>query len=200
MRHIIVGISGASGAQIGISTLQVLATKSDIRTYLILTDAARKVVEAETALPLETLCSLAYETFDVHDIGAALASGSFHRDGMVVVPCSMKTLSALASSYTDNLLVRSGDVCLKERKPLVLVVRETPLHQIHLENMLKLARTGAIILPPMLTYYHNPQNINDMTNYVVGKILDSLGIENTLFRRWAEDPIERVVAMVEEEG
>lgn len=181
---LIVGISGASGAIYGIRLLEVLSRESDIEVDLVISRAGEMIIEHETEWRLEDVNSLADYFYDINDIGARISSGSFKRDGMIIAPCSMKSLSALANSYADNLLTRAADVTLKERKKLVLLVRETPLHLGHLRNMERLTEMGAIIFPPVPAFYHKPQTIQDIVDQTVGKVLDIFGVEHDLFQRW----------------
>ncbi|MDP2937088.1 MAG: UbiX family flavin prenyltransferase [Dehalococcoidia bacterium] len=185
---LVVGISGATGAIYGIRLLEVLRNVPDMESHLVISDAARRTIEHETDWTMQEVQALATEVYDNADIGAAIASGSFRVDGMVIAPCSIKTMSALANSYNTNLMTRAGDVTLKERRPLVLVVRETPLHYGHLKQMLDLAQTGAILLPPVPAYYHKPKTLDDIINHTVGKILDCFRIEHHLFMRWKGMP------------
>ena len=164
---LIVGITGASGAIYGIRLLEVLSLHREVETHLIISEAGEKNIRYETDWKVEQVKALADFCYDIHDIGARLASGSFKRDGMVIAPTSTKTMSALANSYTDNLLTRSADVTLKERKRLVLLPRETPLHLGHLRNMEKLAEMGAVILPPVPAFYHKPQTIHEGRNPIL---------------------------------
>jgi 4-hydroxy-3-polyprenylbenzoate decarboxylase len=179
---LVIGITGASGVIYGIRLLEVLSGKKDVTTNLIISDAGAAIIKHETDWSLEKVKALADACYDIDDIGSALSSGSFKRDGMVVAPCSMKTLSALANSYTDNLIARAADITLKER--LVLLVREAPLHLGHLRNMVRLTEMGAIIFPPVPAFYHKPQTIGDLVDYTVGRVLDLFDIENSLFPRW----------------
>ena len=181
---LIVGITGASGVIYGIRLLEVLKTK-EIETHLIISEAGEINIRHETDWKLEDVKELANYSYDINDIGARLASGSFKRDGMIVAPCTVKTMSALANSYAENLLIRAGDVTLKERKNLVLLVRETPLHIGHLRNMERLTEMGAIIMPPVPAFYHRPKTIEDIIDHTIGKLLDVFGIEHNLFQRWA---------------
>ncbi len=169
----------------GIRLLEELSLRKDVETHLILSEAAEKNIHYETDWTIEKIKSLATHVYDVADIGAAPSSGSFKRDGMVVIPCSIKTMAAMANSYNENLLVRAGDVTLKERGRLVLVVRETPLHLGHIRNMERLTEMGAIIFPPVPAFYHRPKTIQDIVDHSVGKILDIFDIEHNLFRRWS---------------
>jgi 4-hydroxy-3-polyprenylbenzoate decarboxylase len=186
MERVIVGISGASGAILGIRLLEVLS-KYDLETHLIVSDAAKRTIEIETDWRVEDVEALANQVHDFNNIGSSISSGSFKSKGMVVIPCTIKTLSAIAYSFNTNLLVRAADVILKERRRLVLVPREMPLHRGHLEAMLKVHDLGGIILPPMLTFYHKPKSVEDMINYLIGKVLDSLDIPHNLFKRWDEN-------------
>lgn len=180
---IVVGISGATGSIYGIRTLEALK-KLGIESHLILTDSAKKNIDMETAYTVRQVEALADVVHDNKDIGANIASGSFKISGMVVAPCSIKTLSALAHSYNDCLLVRAADVCLKERRKLVVIARETPLHVGHLKLLTAVAEMGGIILPPMPAFYHLPKTIDDIINHTVGKALDQFDIDHNLFRRW----------------
>jgi 4-hydroxy-3-polyprenylbenzoate decarboxylase len=183
--RLIIGITGASGVIYGIRLLEILSKKKEIETHLIISGAAEVNIRGETDYELEDIKALANYNYDIGDTGARLSSGSFKRDGMIVVPCSIKTMSALAYSYTQNLLVRAGDVTLKERKKLVLLVRETPLHVGHLESMERLSRMGAIIMPPVPAFYHKPKTIEDIILQSIGKLLDMFDIEHDLFPRWS---------------
>ncbi len=182
--RLVVGISGASGVVYGVRLLEFLRNRSDIETFLIVTKAAEKILEVEAGLSIKEVTSMASHHYDVNDLSAPIVSGSFKTDGMIIIPCSMKTLAGLAAGYSDNLLLRAGDVTLKEGRPLILVVRETPFNVIHLRNMLGLARMGVCILPAMPAFYIKPNSIDDLINYVVGKALDSLGVEHNLYKRW----------------
>ena len=182
---LVVGISGASGAIYGIRLLEFLSQMSAIETHLVISKAAEKTIELETDYGIEAIRRLARFYHDANDIGASIASGSFQRDGMIVAPCTVKTLSALANSYSDNLLVRAGDVTLKERKPLVLLVRETPLHLGHIRNMLNVTEMGAIVLPPVPSFYSKPKTIDDIINQTVGRALDLVGVKHNILERWS---------------
>jgi 4-hydroxy-3-polyprenylbenzoate decarboxylase len=175
-KRLVVGISGASGVVLGIRLLEKLGG-TDWETHLILTDPAKQVIEQESGRELEELYDLATRVYEPGDLLAPMASGSFITHGMAVVPCSMKTLAGIACGYADNLLLRAADVCLKERRKLVLVPRETPLSLIHLENMRRLALAGATLLPPVITMYDKPRSIDDLVDQIVGKVLDALGID-----------------------
>lgn len=185
MKKIVIAISGASGAIYGIRLLEELNT-AGVQTHLILSGAAMETIKMETTCSLEELEKNAHYYYANENIAAAPASGSFLHDGMVIAPCSMKTLSAIAHGYADNLINRAADVTIKEQRKLILITRETPLSAIHLENMLKLARLGVFIMPPVTSFYHRPQTIEDMISQLTGRILDKLGIENSLVRRWPE--------------
>jgi 4-hydroxy-3-polyprenylbenzoate decarboxylase len=183
MTSIVVGITGASGVIYGVRILEVLS-KLEIETHLIITQAGLKNLEFETNYTKNILASMASHVYEEVDLGASLASGSFKVGGMVVAPCSIKTLSAIANSYNNNLLVRAADVTLKERRRLVLLVRENPLHEGHLELMIRVARRGGIIMPPVPAFYHHPKTIEDIINQTIGKVLDLFSIDAKLFRRW----------------
>ncbi len=159
-----------------------------IETHLIMTAAAHETIRLETTRDIAEVEALASVTHKVDDITSKLASGSFHTDGMVVIPCSMKTLGGIASGYAENLVLRAAEVTMKERRPLVLVVRETPLTLIHLENMVTVARAGAVVLPAMPAFYHKPSSISDIVDHIVGKALDALGVEHHLYRSWQGAP------------
>jgi 4-hydroxy-3-polyprenylbenzoate decarboxylase len=190
MAIIILGISGASGAVYGIRLLEVLSTIEGIETHLIISRAGEINIKYETRWKVDDVKLLANFTYNIDDIGSALASGSFKTDGMIIAPCTVKTMSALANSYTDNLLTRAGDVTLKERRKLLLLVRETPLHLGHLRNMERLTEMGAIIMPPVPAFYHRPVTIDDIVNQTIGKILDIFDIQHNLFQKWTGTPDE----------
>ena len=181
--RLIVAITGASGVVYGKRLLEVLQKKK-IETHLIISKTAEKIIEHELEATKKDIEKLASHVHSVDDLAAKIASGSFRTDGMIIIPCSMKTLAGIAHGYAENLILRVADVMLKEKKKLILVPRETPLNIIHLRNMLELAKQGVIIIPAMPAYYHKPKNISDVVDYVVGKVLDCLGIEHTLFKRW----------------
>lgn len=182
--RIIVGISGASGVLYGIRLLEVLRTYQNIETHLIITEAAQKNLQLETNKTVEEVKALATYVYENHDLAAPISSGSFSTEGMVIAPCSVKTLSGLANSFNVNLLIRAGDVSLKERRKLLIVFRETPLHLGHLRLLTQLAETGAIILPPVPAFYHHPQTIEDLIDHTIGKILDQFGLDHQLYKRW----------------
>ena len=185
-RRIVVGISGASGAVYGIRLLEVLGARPDVETHLVMSSGAETTIRYETGRDPSDVAALADVTYGERDLAASLASGTFLTAGMVVAPCSMRTLSGVANSAADNLITRAADVHLKERRPLVLVVRETPLHAGHLRLMSEATAAGAIILPPVPGFYQRPQTIADIVDHTIGKVLDVLGIhDHELFRRWS---------------
>jgi len=182
---IIVGISGASGAIYGIRLLEELK-KRKVETHLIMSRWGAVTIAKETDYTVEQVNALADKIYREDDVSAAISSGSFQTGGMIVAPCSMKTLSGIANGYAEDLMTRAADVCIKERRKLILVARETPLNAIHLENMLKLSRIGVEIMPPVPAFYSRPQSIDDIVNHTVGRIMDHIGLENRLFTRWGE--------------
>jgi 4-hydroxy-3-polyprenylbenzoate decarboxylase len=182
---IVIGFSGASGIIYGIRLLEVLHS-IDIQTFLIVSEWAKKNIEIETDKTLEYVKSLSSINYDNFKLDASVSSGSFLHDGMVIVPCSMKSLSSIANGYDDTLISRAASVTLKESRKLILVPRETPLSRIHLENMIKLQDAGAIILPAMPGFYHKPSTISEIVDHLVGKILDQLKIKHDLFSRWKD--------------
>jgi 4-hydroxy-3-polyprenylbenzoate decarboxylase len=182
-RPLVVAITGATGVVYGVELLRVLKDLGQ-ETHLILSEAAGLNLSIETEYAIDEVKALAHTVYSNKDVGAAVASGSFRTRGMIVAPCTVKTLSAIANSFTYNLVVRAADVTLKERRPLVLMVRETPLHKGHLELMARAADCGAVILPPMPAFYHRPATIMDLIHQSIGKALDQVGIEHALFRRW----------------
>jgi flavin prenyltransferase len=181
---IIIGINGATGVIYGIRLLQVLSGIKEVETHLVVSQAGERTIELETEYKIDALRALAGHWHRIDDIGACIASGSCRHDGMIIAPCSMKTLSALAHSYADNLLTRAADVTLKERRKLLLLVRETPLHLGHLRNMVSVTEMGGIVMPPIPAFYHGPHTIQDIIDHTVGKALDLFNIEHTLFNRW----------------
>jgi 4-hydroxy-3-polyprenylbenzoate decarboxylase len=183
MKKVVVGISGASAAIYGIRMLEALQ-RAKVESHLVISEPARNIIPLETNYQVTDVEAMADHIYHIDDVGAAIASGSFKTDGMVIIPCSMKSLSAVANSYNDNLLARAADVTLKEKRRLVMVVRETPLHKGHLRLMLDAADMGAVIYPPMPTFYNMPQTIDDLVNHTVGKILDLFDIEHDLLNRW----------------
>ncbi len=185
-KRIIVGLSGSSGVIYGIRTLMHLRAREDVETHLVMSAGARINIQIETQYGLEEVTKLADVVHRPDNLAAAISSGSFKTDGMIVIPCSVKSLSGIVNSYADNLLSRAADVCLKEKRKLVLVVRETPLHKGHLEMMVKAADLGALILPPMPAFYHKPETIDDIIDQTIGKAFDYFELEHHLFRRWGE--------------
>lgn len=184
MKKIIIGMSGASGLIYGIRLLEVLKADPQVETHLVMTASARLNISLETDWQADAVIALADQVHSVKDLAASIASGSFRTDGMIVAPCSMKTLSAIVNSYADNLLTRAADVMLKERRRLVLMPRETPLHAGHCELLLKACQIGAIVAPPMPALYARPKTIDDMINHNVGRVLDLFDIESGLVKRW----------------
>jgi len=183
-KRIVIGMSGASGAILGINILEILREAPEWETHLIISAGAELTIAEETEYTLEEVIKLADRVYDFKNISASLASGTYKTEGMIIVPCSMKTAAGVASGYSDNLLLRAADVTLKEGRRLVIVPRESPLSTIHLRNLLTLSETGIMVLPPMLTYYNKPRSIEDMNRHIVGKILDKFGIEIPDFQRW----------------
>ena len=183
-KRIVVGVSGASGSVLAVELLKALKQQEEWETHLVLTDGARRTLEYEAKESVEEILALADACHDIRNIGASIASGTFRTEGMVVVPCSMKTAAGIAGGYSDNLLLRAADVTLKEGRRLVLVARETPLSTIHLRNLLELAQAGAVIMPPMLSFYNGPTGMEDLVHHIVGKILDRFDIPYDSFRRW----------------
>jgi 4-hydroxy-3-polyprenylbenzoate decarboxylase len=186
-KRIIIGMSGASGAILGINMLEVLKDFPEWETHLVISEGAELTIEDETEYSVEKVTSLAYRVYDNNNMCDSIASGTFRAEGMIVIPCSMKTVAGIASGYSDNLLLRAADVTLKENRKLILVARESPLSLIHLRNLTTCAEAGAMIFPPMVTYYNKPLNIEGMNNHIVAKILDKFGIEVQGFKRWGEN-------------
>ena len=184
-KRIVVGISGASGVTYGVRMLELLR-KTEFETHLIISKAGKLNIEIETSYKPSQVEAMADFTYDHKDMAAALASGSFLTEGMVVIPCTIKSLSGIANSYNENLLLRAADVTLKEKRKLVLVVRETPLHIGHLRLMTMAAEMGAHLLPPVPSFYHQPKSIGDIIDQTIGKVFDYIGIEHDLFNRWGE--------------
>ncbi|NNH71321.1 UbiX family flavin prenyltransferase [Nocardia uniformis] len=182
--RLIIGITGASAPHLAIHLLTALRQLNTVATHLVISKAAHRTIELETGLRPDDFAGLADVYHQRGDIAATIASGSFLTLGMVVVPCSMKTLAGIAHGYSDDLLTRAADVCLKERRRLVLVTRETPLSLVHLKNMTAVTEAGAIVLPPVPAFYHGPTTIEDLLAHLSGKILDQFGIQHDLFPRW----------------
>lgn len=191
MRRLIVGLSGATGSIFGIRILQVLQPLPDIETHLVMSKAAKMTLQVETPHSVKEVEAMADVVHDINNIGASIASGSFRTAGMVIAPCSMKSMGGIVLSVGGDLLVRASDVILKERKKLVLVVRETPLHLGHLESMAQLTRMGAVIFPPVPAFYHRPKTLDDVINQTVARILDQFEVETDMFNRWNEASLSR---------
>jgi 4-hydroxy-3-polyprenylbenzoate decarboxylase len=190
-RRLIVGLSGATGAIYGVRILEILAKMKDIETHLVLTRAGKMTIQVETPYSVKDVEAMADVVHDINNIGASISSGSFRTEGMVIAPCSMKSMGGIAHSIGGDLLVRAADVVLKERKKLVLVVRETPLHLGHLEAMVALTRMGAIIFPPVPAFYHRPKTLEDVINQTATRILDQFDIDVSLFQRWDDEGMSR---------
>lgn len=189
MRHakrLIIGMSGASGAILGIELLKAMQTFPEWESHLVISEGARRTIAHETSWRVQDVEALATACYPIGDIGANPASGTYKAEGMVIVPCSMKTVAGVATGYSDNLLLRAADVTLKERRKLVLVARESPLSSLHLRNLQSASELGAMILPPVMTFYNHPQSLEDMTLHIVGKILDRFGLEHPRFQRWEQ--------------
>lgn len=184
MRRVIVAITGASGAIYGVRTIEMLHRMPEVETHLIITSGARKTLAYETGVEASELAGLADTTYREDDLAASISSGSFRTDGMIIVPCSIKTLSGIANCYDDNLVVRAADVVAKERRRLVLVVRETPLHMSHLRLMTEVTAAGGIIVPPVPAFYYRPTSIDAIVNQTVGRILDLLDLDADTVQRW----------------
>lgn len=184
-KRIVIGITGATGVVYGIEILKELA-KKDLEIHLVISESGKKNINLETDYSLTDIESMAYRVYSNEDLGAPTASGSFLTRGMIVAPCTIKTLSGIANSYSDNLLVRSADVTLKEKRKLVLMVRETPLHRGHLNLMGMAADMGAHILPPIPSFYNHPKTIEDIIHQTIGRVFDYFEIEHNLFNRWGE--------------
>ncbi|MDU6410329.1 MAG: UbiX family flavin prenyltransferase [Yersiniaceae bacterium] len=186
MKRLIIGISGASGAVYGVRLLQVLREVEGVETHLVMSNAARQTLALETDFALRDVQALADVVHDARDIAASISSGSFKTAGMVILPCSIKTLSGIVNSFTDSLVTRAADVVLKERRTLVLCVRETPLHLGHLRLMTQAAELGAVIMPPVPAFYHRPETVQEIVDQTVNRVLDQFGIElpDDLFERW----------------
>jgi polyprenyl P-hydroxybenzoate/phenylacrylic acid decarboxylase-like protein len=184
-RRLVVGMSGSSAPQLGRAFLRATRPLERVETHLVLSRGARRSIELELRTDPAEVEKLADVVYDAADLGASISSGSFLTMGMVVIPCSMRTLGAVASGNSDNLLTRAADVALKERRPLVLVTRETPLSYIHIRNMETVTLAGATVLPPVPAFYHQPSTIDDLLDHICGKVLDQFGLEHDLYRRWS---------------
>jgi flavin prenyltransferase len=196
LKRLVIGITGASGAVYGIRLLELLRDTPDVEPHLIVSDSAKRTILEETDVSVAEVEALAARRYNNKDIGAAVASGSFKTAGMVIAPCSIKTAAAVAHCTADTLIARAADVTLKEGRPLILLVRETPLHLGHLRVLTALAEMGAVILPPMPAFYHRPKQIDDLINHTLARVLDRLGIAQTLVPEWQGTlpraaPIER---------
>jgi len=194
MRRLIIGMSGASGAIFGVRLLEVLKG-TDVETHLVMTKWAQQTIEHETGRNAREVRSLASVSHEPGNMGAAISSGSFITEGMVIAPCSMRSLAAIAHGTGDQLLHRAADVILKERRRLVLVAREAPLSEVHLENMLRLARMGVTIMPPVPGFYNHPQTIDDLVDHVVTRVLDQFSIDTGLAKRWTGDMHAKVARL-----
>jgi flavin prenyltransferase len=190
-QRLIVGITGASGAIYGIRLLEVLRGHREIETHLVMTKPAERTIAQETSYAIADVQAMASVVHTVADIGASIASGSFSTLGMALAPCSIHTVSAIAASVADNLLIRAADVVLKEGRKLVLLVRETPLHRGHLRSMLAAAAAGAVIMPPVPALYHRPRPLEQVIDHTVGRVLDRFGVAHDLSPRWGEPPTEK---------
>ena len=181
---LIIAITGASGAIFGIRLLEILQQMDNIETHLVISKAANITIKTETNYQLADIKKMADTYYNAEDISASIASGSFKTDGMIVAPCSIKTMSAIANSYGDNLISRAADVILKEKRKLVLLLRETPFHLIHLRNMAAVVENGGIIYPPVPAFYNNPKTIDDIINHTIYRVLDLFDIDNDKLKRW----------------
>ncbi len=184
-RRLVVAITGATGAVYGVRLLQALGATPGIETHLIISDAANLTLHQEVGLQRREVEAMAHVVHRNRDIGAAIASGSFQSDGMIIAPCSMKTLASVAHGLSDNLIARAADVVLKERRRLVMMVRETPFNLAHLRNMTQVTEMGAIVFPPLPSFYHKPTSIEEMVDHTVGRVIDLFGIAHALAPRWA---------------
>jgi 4-hydroxy-3-polyprenylbenzoate decarboxylase len=193
MKKFVVGITGATGVIYGVRLLEVLHDL-DIESHVVISEAAKQNIAIETDIAIEDVEKLATKLYHPKNMAASISSGSFKTDGMVVVPCTIKTLSGIANSYNDNLITRAADVMLKEKRRLVLVVRETPLHRGHLELMTRIADLGGILLPPVPAFYHYPKKIEDLIDHIVGKILDLMNIDHNLFQRWQGEETDDILS------
>jgi len=192
MRRIIVGLSGASGAVYGVRLLEVLRGVADVETHVVVSPSARRTLALETDFPARHIEAISDVVYRPGDLAAAISSGSFRASGMVVAPCSIKTVAGIAACYSDNLLLRAADVTLKERRPLLLLVRETPLHLGHLRLLVQVSELGAVVMPPMPAFYHRPETLHDIVDQTINRVLDMLGVELAadLFTRWQGPPPE----------
>jgi len=182
---LVIGITGATGVIYGIRLLEVLSNTKGMETHLIISPSGETTIKLEGDRSLDQVRSLANYNYKIDDIAARISSGSFRTDGMLITPCTVKTMSALANSYNDNLIIRAGDVTLKERRKLLVLIRETPLHLGHLRSLEKLSEMGAVIMPPVPAFYHRPKTVMEIVDHTVGKMLDMFGIQHDLFKRWS---------------
>jgi len=184
-RRLVIGMSGSSAPQLGVALLQALHHHPEVETHLVISEGFRRSLALETDVNADHLAKLADHSYDPHDLAASISSGSFLTEGMVVIPCSMRSLAAIATGNSQDLLTRAADVTLKERRRLVLVAREAPLNLVHIRNMETVTLAGATVFPPVFAFYHRPQTIEDLLAHVVGKVLDQFAIPHSLFRRWS---------------
>jgi 4-hydroxy-3-polyprenylbenzoate decarboxylase len=184
VKRLVVGITGATGSVYGIRLLEILTGHPDVETHLVLSRPAKRTIVEETRYSVAEVETLAAQHYDNRDIGASIASGSFRTSGMVIAPCSIKTASAVATCHSENLIARAADVTLKEGRPLILLVRETPLHVGHLKCMLALAEMGAVVLPPMPAFYNHPKDVDDIVNHTIARVLDRLSLPQSLVAEW----------------
>ena len=194
MRRLIVAITGASGVIYGIRALEVLRPIADIETHLILSPSAARTIAEETDLTMDAVRTLGDHVYNYKDVGAAISSGSFRTEGMLIAPCSVKTLSGIANAFDDELIVRAADVCLKERRRVVLMFRETPLHAGHIALMDQATRNGAIVMPPVPAFYHQPKTVADIVTQSVGRALDLFGIDAKIVKRWRDTSPDTAIA------
>ena len=187
MKKLVIGISGASGVQLGVELLKALKDIPDVESHLVISDNSLVTIEQETSLKVEDVYALADKVYGFYDMAAAISSGSFKTDGMIIIPCSMKTLAGAANGFSENLLLRAADVTIKEGRKLVVVPREAPFSRIHLRNMLTLQECGAVIIPPVMTFYSGQETAIEMAAYLNGKILDQFGIDYSGYKRWRSE-------------
>lgn len=183
--ELVVAITGASGVIYGINFLKSLQSISDCKVHLIISKNAKELISYETNFQIEDIVKLSDYYYENTNLGAIIASGSKLINGMVIIPCSMSTAAKINTGIADNLVTRAADVCIKEQRKLIIVPRETPCNSTHLRNLLQLSESGVLVLPAMPGFYHKPQQLNDLVNFITGKVLDQLGIDNTLFSRWS---------------
>ena len=184
LKRLVVGITGATGSIYGVRLLEILRGQTDVQTHLVISAPGKRTIVEETAYTVRDVEALAAHHYDIRDIGASIASGSFRTAGMVIAPCSIKTAGAIASCHTDSLIARAADVTLKEGRPLIVMLRETPLHIGHLKCMVALAEMGAVLLPPMPAFYNRPKDLDDIVNHTIARVLDRLNLPQTLVAEW----------------